>query len=249
MRKKSIMLFGLVSATLAACGDDAVKPGNLVVHWSEGPTATCGGRGHATIEARLLSGDEVVYSGSGQCPAASSEGTIGLTNITPGTYKLEVEGVDATGKGTYLGVIAKQSVAEGKTTDTATVALAPKPARLHVDWTIPGGKCSSSNIKNVQVSLYYKASNESIVQGAPQKVTCDNTVKDPDDPKSLIAGVLFTDLETDDDAQVVIDGFDASNKKVASGKSQKTDAVAVDFLSAIGFGDDLDVVVNLTAVP
>ena len=249
MRKQFVMLFGLVSATLAACGDDAVKPGNLVVHWSEGQTATCGGRGHTTIEARLLSGDEVVYSGSGQCPTASSEGTIGITNVTPGSYKLEVEGVDATGKGTYLGVVTKQSVAEGKTTDTATVALAPKPARLHVDWKIPGGKCSSSNIKTVSVSLYYKASNESILQGTAQKVNCDNTVKDPDDPKSLIAGVLFADLETDDDAQVVIDGFDASNKKVASGKSQKTDAVGDDFLDAINFGDDLDVIVNMTATP
>ncbi len=249
MRTQFITLFGIVAATLAACSDDAVKPGNLVVHWSEGPTATCGGRGHATIEARLLSGDEVVYSGSGQCPAASSEGTIGITNVTPGSYKLEVEGVDATGKGTYLGTVARQSVAEGKTTDTATVALTPKPARLHVDWTIPGGKCSSSNIKTVQVSLYYKASSESILQGAAQKVTCDNTVKDPDDPKSLIAGVLFSDLETDDDAQLVIDGFDASNKKVASGKSQKTDSAAADFLSVIGFGDDLDVIVDLTAVP
>lgn len=240
MRNISVIVFGLLSASALGCGDDTVKPGNLVVHWSEGATATCGGRGHVTVEARLMTGTEVVYSGTGTCPTASSEGTIAIMNVTPGTYKLEVEAIDADDQGTYLGTVDRQKVAEGKTTDTASVTLAPKLARLHVDWTIPGGKCSSSNIKNVQVSLYYKATNESILQGAPTKVTCDNTVPNPDDPTKPIAGVVFEDLERDADAVVVVDGYDAANKKVATGRSETLD---------IGFGDELDIVVAVTAIP
>ena len=45
MNTRMLSSLALASLTaLGACGDDPVKPGNVVVSWTHGPTATCGTR-------------------------------------------------------------------------------------------------------------------------------------------------------------------------------------------------------------
>ncbi|HRE92479.1 MAG TPA: hypothetical protein PK095_25405, partial [Myxococcota bacterium] len=158
--------------------------------------------------------------------------------LKPGTYRLVIEAIDADDKGLYLGEVTRQNVREGKTTTTAEVTLAPKPGRLVVDWTVPGGKCSSSTIREVEVNLYYSAN----AGGAPlmsQRVLCDHTFESPDDG-AVTAGVLFEKLDPNDDVVLEAFGYDASKKKVARALSERFE---------IGIGDELAPVLDLALCP
>lgn len=226
-------------ALASACGDDEVKPGNLIASWAHGgPIATCSSRGVTTVEARLYSGTNLISSGSAPCEASARFGTVALAGIKPGTYRMVIEAIDSTDKGLYLGEVARQNVKEGATTTSADVTLAPKPGRLVVDWTVPGGKCSSSTIRQVEVNLYYSAN----AGGAPlktQKVSCDHTFKSPEDGTDT-AGVLFDKLEPNDDVVLEAYGYDASNKKVASALSE---------VFEVGIGDEFEPVLELALCP
>lgn len=217
---------------LFACGDDAVKPGGLVVHWTHGATATCGSRGVDAIEARVLKGTELIATGNADCLADARTGTVAIADLAPGSYKIEVEALQPDDKGTYLGTLDRQSISEGKTADTPDITLAQKPATLAIDWTVPGGKCSSSSIKEVEVTVYYNAGTTSDVTGTPQKVTCDGTYKDPttgtDKP-----GVLFASLIPNNDVVVVAYGLDAAKKKVARGSTTAFAITAGDTLAKV----------------
>lgn len=230
-------LFALALAP--ACGDDEVKPGNLVASWAHGgPIATCSSRGVTTVEARLYSGTNLIANGSAPCEASARTGTVAIADIKPGTYRMVLEAIDADDKGLYLGEVARQNVKEGATTTSAEVTLAPKPGRLIVDWTVPGGKCSSSTIREVEVKLYYSAN----AGGAPlktQRVLCDHTFESPDDG-AVTAGVLFDKLDPNDDVVLEAFGYDASKKKVASALSERFE---------IGIGDELAPVLDLALCP
>ena len=231
-------LFALALAP--ACGDDAVKPGNLIASWAHGgPIATCSSRGVTTVEARLYSGTNLIANGSAPCEDSARTGTVALADIKPGTYRLVLEAIDADDKGLYLGEVARQNVKEGATTTSAEVTLAPKPGRLIVDWKLPGGgRCASNDISQVEVNLYYNAN----AGGAPiktQKVSCEHTFKSPDDG-SDVAGILFDKLDPNDDVVLEAFGYDASNAKVASALSE---------IFEVGIGDELEPVLQLTLCP
>jgi hypothetical protein len=222
------------SPVLFACGDDAVKPGGLVVHWTHGATATCGTRGVDAIEARVLKGTELIATGNADCATDARTGTVAIADIAPGSYTIQVEAFEpgAEPKGTYIGTLERQSVSEGKNTDTPDITLAQKPATLAVDWSVPGGKCSSSSIKEVEVTIYYNAGTTSDVNGAPQKVVCDGTYKDPVTGTDK-AGVYFSNLLPEDDVVIVAYGLDAAKKKIARGTTTSFAITAGDSLSKV----------------
>lgn len=231
-------LFALALAP--ACGDDEVKPGNLVASWAHGgPIATCSSRGVTTVEARLYSGTNLIANGSAPCEASARTGTVAIADIKPGTYRMVLEAIDADDKGLYLGEVARQNVKEGATTTSAEVTLAPKQGRLIVDWLLPGGgRCASNAIREVEIELYYSAN----AGGEPlktQKVSCEHTFVDPDTGNE-VPGVLFDKLDPNDDVVLQAYGYDASKKKVASALSE---------VFEIGIGDELAPVLQLELCP
>ena len=217
MRHTSFLLFVLVPAALAACGDDAVKPGSLNVKWVHpGPTATCESRHIATLEARAIKSGEVVKKATSTCPAADRKGSIPLDDLDPGTYRIEVEGFNVAQKGEYLGIIEKQSVAEGTTRDTADISLEQKPVFLNVSWKLPGGSlCAASGIAEVEVKVTYDANDNPKPGAEAQKVKCDSAVKDPRDSDKMLAGVVFTGLEPNDDVAIEVTGYDKEDEAIA----------------------------------
>ncbi len=232
---RAFSFLAMSAPAFAACGDDAVKPGSLNVNWAHGgPTTTCSSRGVINVEARLYKGTELVVSGSAACPAAAQTGSIGIADITPGTYRLVTEATDVDGKGLYFAEVAKQNVAEGKTTESGVVTLAAKPGQLIVDWTVPGQKCSSSDITDVEVVLYYDAGTVGREVGR-QKVKCDNVFESPEDGTNQ-AGVIFEALEPNADVILEAFGYDG-NTKIAKATSQAF---------TISIGDEIDSVMNLT---
>jgi hypothetical protein len=217
-------------AALAACGDDTVKPGTIVVKWNHGPTsATCATRMLANIEARALKNDEEVASASGTCAPDAKSGTINIPNLAPGTYAIEVEGFTAASKGTYLGTLAKQNVGEGKTVETSEIVLGQKPAMINVDWNLPGGgRCSSAGIAEIEVYLYYEASTVGTPIGQPQRVACEST------------GMSFNALVPNPDAQLIGFGYDSAKKKIARAETT---------FFPLEAGDELTKVLSLTLCP
>ncbi|MFO0751038.1 MAG: hypothetical protein U1F43_35995 [Myxococcota bacterium] len=241
---RQTLTLALVFAALVstACGDDTVKPGSLNVLWTHPSTATCDSRHIARLEARAYKGTatEAAATGSSSCPAADRNGTIPLTNLVPGTYRIEVEGFDAADKGTYLGVIEKQKVSEGKATDTTVVTLSQKPVFLHVGWTLPGGAlCAASGIAEVQVDVIYDAGTSADIVDT-QRVKCDTAIKDPRDATKTIAGVVFPDLEPNDDVSLALTGYSSANKAVATASEENLEFSA---------GDNLDKSIALVACP
>lgn len=216
---RALSFLALSAPAFAACGDDTVKPGNLNVNWAHGgPTSTCGSRGVTNVEARLYKGTEEVASGSAPCTTDARTGSIGLADITPGTYRLVTEANDADDKGLYIASVARQNVAEGKTTESAVVTLVAKPGQLIVDWTVPGQKCSSSDITDVEIVLYYDAGTVDREVGR-QKVKCDNVFKSPEDGANQ-AGVLFEALEPN--ANVILEAFGYNGAtQIAKATSEK----------------------------
>jgi len=83
---------------------------------------------------------------------------------------------------------------------------------------VPGQKCSSSDITDVEVILYYDAGTVGREVGR-QKVKCDNVFESPEDGTNQ-AGVIFEDLEPN--ADVIIDafGYDGTTK-IAQATSEK----------------------------
>jgi len=223
-------LLALGAFSLAACGDDPVEPGEIVVKWNHGPTsATCGTRGVTKVEARAIKGEEEIAVASGNCPTADTSGTLTLPDIAPGSYKIEVEAFTTAGKGTYLGVLAKHNVSEGKSAETTVIELKQKPAVINVDWTLPGaGRCSTAGISEIEVFLFYNASTAAQQQGEPKKVDCDTT------------GMQFVDLVPNADVQLIAYGYDATKKKIAKGMSE---------FFALTEGDELDEVIALETCP
>lgn len=230
MLRIATRLLALGAISLAACGDDPVKPGEIVVKWNHGLTsATCGTRSVTTVEARAMKGEEEVAVASGACPAADASGTLTLADVAPGSYRIEVEAFDANNKGTYLGILAKQNVSEGKSSETPVIELKQKPAIINVDWTLPGnGRCSTAGIAEIEVFLFYHASTAAQQQGTPKKVGCDTT------------GMQFTDLVPNADVQLIAYGYDSAKKRIAKGTSP---------FFALTEGDDLDKVIALETCP
>lgn len=230
MLRTASILCATAAFGLSACGDDPVKPGALNVKWDHGPTsATCGSRGVSSIEVRALKNDVEVASASGDCPADAENGTVQIPKIDPGSYKIEVEAFTTTTpkKGIFYAEIAKQNIGEGKTVDV-DVELTPKKATITVDWALPGaGRCSTAGIDQIEVALYYDASDEANLVGTPQKVDCEST------------GIVFADLSPNDDVQLIAYGY-AANKKVAKATTP---------FFAITPGDEIEEVMALETCP
>ncbi len=219
------------------CGDDTVAPGDINVHWSHGPTASCDSRHVVTLEARAVKGEDLVGSAQASCESASKDGTITIYDLTPGNYTIEVEAFDASGKGLYLGTAERQPVSEGKLTDSDTITLTQKPVRLAVDWTVPSGKCAGSPIKQVHIQYIPDQSQTGAVV-AEETVGCDAVYEDLDGESQ--PGVLFVDLDPDDDIKLFLFGLDANGNEVATGEEGPF---------ALSPGDNERKVVPLTICP
>jgi len=239
MRRLAITIPSLV-LSLAACGDDEVKPGSLNVQWTHPSTATCESRHIVEIEARAIRGGEVKATGTSSCPASERSGTIPLQNLEPGTYKIEVEGFDINDKGTYLGTKDKQTVSEGKAVDTGAIQLGQKPVFLNVDWTLPGGKtCAGAGVAEVEVTVIYNAG-ASAEPTFTSKVGCNSEVTDPRGGSTKLAGVVFAALEPNGDVSIVATGLDSAKKAIA--QKQLDDLVFT-------AGDELTQTMALEACP
>lgn len=209
----------LLPAVAAGCGDDVVKPGDLVVNWSHGPTATCESRGVVSIKAKAYLKDQLEGQVTTPCPSTSHDGAVALNDLTPGSYTIVVAASDASGKELYVGTLEKQRVKEGSENETPTITLGKKPVQLHVTWTTPTGMCAGSPIRNVLVQYIPKAGTSGAVEDE-QQVACESEFKDPNDPSGTpLAGVLFTDLEPNDDVKVFAFGLDSTGKKIAKGQT------------------------------
>jgi len=199
----------VVPLMLSACGDDAVKPGSLNVHWTQGDFATCSSRFVTKLEARALKkkgGDLVGTSGKVTCPASDKSGSIPIVDLDPGTYYVEVEGFNQAGDGTYLGVIEKQAVKEGKASDTAEIELEGKPASITINWTLPGGvQCNVANIAKVQVQVYFNATQQT-VKVADQTLPCSTGT------------VTIPELAPNSDVAISLKGLDSANKAIAQAR-------------------------------
>lgn len=207
--RRIVPAFALVPLLLSACGDDPVKPGALNVKWTQGEFATCGSRFVTQLEARALKkkgGEVVATSGKVTCPSSDKSGSIPVEDLDPGTYYIEVEGFNVGGDGTYLGVIEKQAVKEGKVADTAEIELEGKPASITINWTMPGGvQCSVAGIAQVQVLVYFNATQQT-VKVADQTLPCaDGTV-------------TIADLAPNSDVAIALKGLDSTKKAIAQAR-------------------------------
>lgn len=213
--KRTPILVGLV-LLLAACGDDPVKPGDLVINWTHGALAstTCGTRGVVQVEARVIQNNDVKLSGTVDCPATSSAGQIELLDLVPGRYRVVVEGLDQSDKRTFLGELASVSVSEDKVTETDDIVLVQKPARIRVDWILPGGgRCGGSDIKEIETDIFFNATDQPVSQGESNGI-CDAIYADPDTGDD-VTGILYEDLTPNDDVVVLVRGLDAAGTEIA----------------------------------
>ncbi len=216
MKHVAYVLFALTLLPALGCGDDApAAPGAIDVKWTLGPVATCGSLHLTRIEARAYRGTTLENTVSADCPANGSSGTLTIDELTPAKYKVVVEGFDATDKGTWLIESTSLTVSSGKTAESPQLRLEEKPAALIVDWTLPGGKCATSNIDRVEVTLFDSQGKE--LAGRTQTVDCDATFPDPEDGETT-AGALFEDLEPIEGMVVLGYGLSTSGTKVARGQ-------------------------------
>jgi len=215
-------ILGILLASLlplVACGDDPVKPGDLKVFWSHGPTATCESRHVVNLEARAYLRGNLEGTASGPCPAADRNGSLDITDLEPGNYVVEVEAFDAAGKGLYLGRAERQRVREGQESDSDIITLVQKPVMLNVTWRTPTGMCAGSPVRRVQVQYIPSASTTAVVTH-DETVACNHEVADPRDPDSLLAGIVFNDLAPNADVKVFAFGLNEAGARIARGESQ-----------------------------
>ena len=216
---RRILLLLVTALLVLGCGDDVVKPGGLLVRWTQGPLATCGSRHLVKLESRAYLKDVLRGTGTSSCPAADNTGSMVIEELPPGNYKVVVEAFDADDNGVYLGTIDKVGVKEGLSTTTAEIELTQKPVRLNVTWTTPTGKCAASPIQKVAVSVYINAGTNFILADSATGV-CEAESPDPDDPSQPLAGLVFDGLEPNDDVVVIAYGLDASGNKIAKGQTE-----------------------------
>ncbi len=237
--KRTPLIFGLM-LLLGACGDDPVKPGDMVVSWTHGAlsSTTCGSRGVVRVEARAIQNDEVKLSGTVDCPATDSAGQIELLDLAPGKYRVVVEGLDQRDKGTFIGELSSVSVRENAVVETDDIVLVQKPARIRVDWSVPEGKCGSSDIKEVETDVFFDATGQPVSQGEANG-ECDAVYRDPDSGDD-VAGILYEDLTPNADVVLLVRGLDADGNEIA--KVELTPF-------ALEAGDDKAIDVDLTYCP
>ena len=212
------LLISAAALFVLGCGNDSVKPGSLLVRWTQGPLATCGSRHVVQLEARAYLKNVLQNTATASCPANSSGGSMPIEELPPGNYTVEVEAFDAANKGVYLGTADKQGVSEGKAATSVEILLEQKPVQLNVTWLTPTGHCAGSPIRNVEVSVYTNAGTDTTLAGHLTG-TCEAETVDPQNPSDTLAGLVFTDLAPNDDVVVIAFGLDASGNKIATAQS------------------------------
>jgi len=231
--RRTLLLLVAALFLFGACGDDAVKPGGLLVRWTQGPLATCGSRHLVKVEARAYLKNELQGTSESSCPAADRTGALVIEELTPGNYTVIVEAFDADDQGVYQGTAEKVGVKEGKSTTTSEINLVQKPVRLNVTWTPPTGRCAGDDVDDVEVNVYMDAGTDTQLADAITDV-CEAESADPDDPSQTLAGVVFDGLDPNDDVVVIAYGLDDKGNKIAKGQ---TDA----FILSPGDFDTLNV--------
>jgi len=246
----STFMILLASAGLVAACDTAEEtpqaPGSAVVEWNLGPVADCSGTGIATVRAQALSGDaDTDPAASSEAPCESDtapvSGSIELTDLTPGAYDIVVEGLDSSGNPIYEHVDGTRvTVPEGEAVSTDDLTLEVKRGYLVVDWNV-GGKCSTSGVTTVNVSLF--EADGTPLEGehaAPQEAPCDNAFEDviPNLAGSG-AGVAFLKLKPNDGLTVLVEGKDDAGDVVMRGTEAEV---------SLGAGETKEIVVDLEAV-
>ena len=238
-----------ITSLFTACdtAEEAPKsPGSAVVHWTLGPVADCSGTGIATVRAQALSGEaESDPAASAEVPcdsdAAPVSGSIELTALSPGAYDIVVEGLDDSGSAIYEHVEGTRvTVPEGEAVDTDDLTLEVKRGYLVVDWNV-GGKCSSSGVSTVNVSLF--ETDGTPLEGdhaAPQEAPCDNSFEEEvPNLSGTTAGVAFLKLKPNDGLTVLVEGRDEAGDVVMRGTQDEV---------ALTAGETKEIIVDLEAV-
>lgn len=238
LARLSLMGAALSVVFTAACSDDP-GPGSIVARWTHGPTPTCGTRGVTSIEARAIRNGEEVASATGDCPTDARRGSVEIPELRIGTYDVEIEAFNAEGRGTYLARGTRIAVREGEATETPELRMEEKPARLTVDWILPGGRCATAGVDKVEVSLTYNAGTSANVEREVE-VPCDNVFDSPADPGTNVPGVLIADLPPNPDVIIFIYGKNAAGARISQGQEGPR---------AINPGDDDSVIISLEACP
>lgn len=150
-----IALSILSAGGIAACGGGGSSLGRIVVDWTI--STSCSLAGVLEVEARLISPAD---GASGQVydldrRACDSSEPVIFENVEPGQYRLEVEGFDASLKGTYLGTIESITLGKGRTLEPPVVKLTQKKTAMDVQWVFSNGKlCSHNGITQVQLAIF-----------------------------------------------------------------------------------------------
>lgn len=212
---------GLGLFLLGCSSGGSGKPGVLNVHWTNAP-ATCEIRHLTRIRVTVMQGSTEVQQKSVSCPRGDrgTTGTVTIDPIDPGTYTVQVGGIDSGGNEPYAGTNASVKVPSGGIADTDVINLELRPASLVVDWDL-GAKCSTKGITDVQVRLYDAKGGTLTVSGGqknPFEVGCDYTHKDPKTGERA-TGVLYTGLDPARGAIAVVYGIDANGNDTYTGQS------------------------------
>lgn len=234
VRHALIAMCAFALTGLAACGDDPPGPGALNANWKFAGTSDCEDLHIKNLEARVVTGSgTIVAQNSATCDAAARSGAILVESIAVGTYLVEVEGYDDGGVGRYLGVSASSiGIPEGGTAETDPITLLRKGATLTVDWGLPGGKCSSSDVATVRIELLDDTGQPLDDGSYVQEVDCDHEFADPDseDPANpeMLPGVVFEDLDEIEDMIVLGTGVNDAGEDIARAQVDGVDLAAGD---------------------
>ncbi len=137
--------------------DSGPDPGHVEVSWAMGGRS-CTEAGVFTINVRLTDLEGTTYAEeSGTC----DERRVLVGPLSPGVYKLIVQGSSRDGVITHSGSLDAVVVAEGLTSEPDVVNLAARGATVKVSWRFANGNlCSFNEVDQVQIAIFDDLSRE-----------------------------------------------------------------------------------------
>ncbi|MFW5967831.1 MAG: hypothetical protein ACOCV2_09950 [Persicimonas sp.] len=204
-RHNSLSLF-LLASTLAfgaGCGED-VEPlgdGSLELTWEVAPRG-CEDAGVEQIEARVTHGQRS-YDERFAC----ADGKGRVDEVEAGKYDVQLVGLDADEKETFISDKQRVVVNAEKTSDAPKTRLTAKPVDLEVSWRFDDGRvCGSKGVEKVEVAVYDPAYYEL----GRAEFACDAGRGTIDD---LIAGEYTVEVSAEGDDEAVFHGLEKTTVK------------------------------------
>ncbi len=194
---------------------NGVAQGSLSAAWTSGPVATCAQLGLVAVRVHASMEGMAPVSRTEACASDARAGSIFIDALTPGTWSLELEGLDAAGAVTHEGALSPVvTVSADSHTESDEVLLKLKPADVIVDWSV-GGKCGGAGIVTVLAELY-DAQGWPLREVGPMEVDCDASFVDPRDGR-VRTGVLFARVPAEPGVTALVRGLDSQSAAIWRG--------------------------------